>query len=107
MGQLSSSVVCAGGVSWEGTLDWPLSRGRWEGPGPLREGLGRRAGVGSSACINVAVHRKIYCGSRRGKPASAARVRAGKGGTISVDPWEGRGAAWMSQGWWLGRSWGL
>lgn len=42
MGQLSSSVVCAGGVSWEGTLDWPLSRGRWEGPGPLREGLGRR-----------------------------------------------------------------
>lgn len=24
-----------------------------------------------------------------------------------MDPWEGRGAAWVSQGWWLGRSWGL
>lgn len=24
-----------------------------------------------------------------------------------MDPWEGRGAAWMSQGWWLGWSWGL
>lgn len=62
------------------------------------EELGRRTGWGgSSACINVAVHRKIYCGKAGGATGPRLPARGlGSEGAFSVDPWEGRGCCLLT-----------
>lgn len=62
------------------------------------EELGRRTGWGgSSACINVAVHRKIYCGKAGGATGPRLPARGlGREGAFSVDPWEGRGCCLLT-----------